>query len=126
MVDNYAGNRGRSDPRISPRLAELGGLPPVLTQLGSSEILLDDSRRVARKISAAGGQVTLDIWSGMPHVWHLFAGWEPEGRKVIVKVGRFVQAQSDRQDKPEPCKQNRSNGMNGWSLLRRKPVAADR
>lgn len=95
MAGNYVGDTDRSDPRLSPYLADLGGLPPLLIHVGSSEILLDDSRRVAQKITSAGGQVTLDIWPGMPHVWHLFAGLIPEGRRAIVKLGEFIERHSN-------------------------------
>lgn len=95
MAGNYVGDTDRSDPRLSPCLADLGGLPPLLVHVGSSEILLDDSRRVAQKITSTGGQVTLDIWPGMPHVWHLFAGLIPEGRQAIVKLGEFVERHSN-------------------------------
>lgn len=52
----------------SPLHGELGGLPPLLLAAGSAEVLADDARRFA---AAAGSQVTLDVYEGMPHVFHL-------------------------------------------------------
>ncbi|MEL0083909.1 MAG: alpha/beta hydrolase [Gammaproteobacteria bacterium] len=93
MADHYVGDQQRSDPRISPCFAELGGLPPLLVHVGDSEILLDDARRVVEKITASGGAATLEVWKGMPHVWHMFAALLPEGRQAITKIGGFIQAQ---------------------------------
>ncbi len=92
MAKLYAGDAPLSDPGLSPCFADLSGLPPMLIQVGSTEILLDDSRRVVEKITAAGGNATIDIWKGMPHVWHLFAPQIPEGRQAIDQLSKFVLA----------------------------------
>jgi len=79
-------------PLLSPLYADLRGLPPLLIQASDTEILLDDARRLAKKAQAAQVAVTLDIWEDMPHCWHLFAKFLPEGRAAIEKVGKFVRA----------------------------------
>ncbi|MBL4908362.1 MAG: alpha/beta hydrolase [Sneathiella sp.] len=89
---HYCGDRDKSDPRISPLFADLKGLPPLLLQVGSTEILLDDSRRVHEKISSHGGSSRLDIWPKMMHVWHLAAMFVPEGRRAIKEMGAFMNA----------------------------------
>ncbi|RLA03015.1 MAG: alpha/beta hydrolase [Gammaproteobacteria bacterium] len=94
MAGNYIGEQDASDPRISPCLGDLNDLPPLLVQVGSSEILLDDSRRVANKIITNDGQATLEVWDGMPHVWQMFASLVPEGRQAITRIGQFIQAKS--------------------------------
>ncbi|MGW2198888.1 alpha/beta hydrolase, partial [Streptosporangium sp. NPDC001682] len=54
----------------SPLHGELDGLPPLLLAVGSKEVMLDDARRFAEAVSAAGGNVCLDIYDGMPHAFH--------------------------------------------------------
>jgi acetyl esterase/lipase len=84
-----------ADPRTpyaSPVFGDLAGLPPVLIQVGSDEMLLDDSLRIAEKLRSAGGQVELEIWPRMPHGWHLYARILPEGQRAIRRIGEFVQA----------------------------------
>ncbi|WP_279582895.1 alpha/beta hydrolase [Fodinicola feengrottensis] len=54
----------------SPIYGELGGLSPILLAVGADELLLDDSRRFAAAAEAAGTPVTLDIYQGLPHVFH--------------------------------------------------------
>ncbi len=77
-------------PLASPVYADLTGLPPTLLQVGSTEILLDDATRFARRAQAAGVSVTLDIWQGMFHFWQAFAAELPEGRQAIDRIGAFV------------------------------------
>ncbi len=90
MAKMYLGGADPRDPLASPLLAELHGLPPLLIQVGTAETLMDDSDRVAEKVKAAGGQVTLEHWDDMVHAWPLFAPVLPEGREAIEKIGAFV------------------------------------
>jgi acetyl esterase/lipase len=59
-------------------------------QAGSTEVLLDDTRRVADKARAAGVEVELHIWPKMPHVWPIFAPFLPESRRALDDAARFV------------------------------------
>ncbi|MBL4821224.1 MAG: alpha/beta hydrolase [Gammaproteobacteria bacterium] len=92
FTDCYLGDADVRDPLLSPCFADLSGLPPLLVQVGSTEVLYDDARRVVEKVLAAGGQAELDAWTGMPHIWQAFAAKLPEGRAAIVKIGQFIQA----------------------------------
>ena len=86
----YIGTGDPRDPLISPVHASLDGLPPLLIQVGSDEILLSDSTRLADNSRQAGVEVQLDEWEGMWHVWHLFAGRMPEGRRAVEEIGAFI------------------------------------
>jgi acetyl esterase/lipase len=86
----YAGRNPLSHPLISPLYADLHGLPPMFIQVGSDEILLDDSTRLAARAQAAGVDVTLEIWEGMWHGWHAFAPHLPEATRAMEKVGVFI------------------------------------
>ena len=78
-------------PYASPLYGDQAGLPPTLIQVGSDEILLDDSVRMAKKLRAAGCQVEIEIWPRMPHVWQVYARMLPEARQAVARIGTFVQ-----------------------------------
>jgi monoterpene epsilon-lactone hydrolase len=86
----YLGDRDPKAPLASPIFADLSGLPPMHVMVGSGEILLSDAERFVDQINAAGGSANLTIWDGMPHVFPLFAGLIPEGRKGVEEIGTFV------------------------------------
>ena len=82
-----------ADPRdayASPLYGDPKGLPPTLFQVGSDEILLDDSVRMHERMAHAGCDVTLEAWPRMPHVWHAFAPLLPEAGQAITRVGDFI------------------------------------
>jgi acetyl esterase/lipase len=88
-----------TDPRTplaSPLYADLHGLPPLLILVGSDERLLSDATRLAAKAEAAGVTVTLEVWDRMQHGWHILAGFLPEGRQAIARIGEFIQVGSGR------------------------------
>ena len=92
LVRNYCAGADPRDPYISPIYGDPAGLPPTLIQAGSDEILRDDAVRAADKMRGAGCQVELELWERMPHVWHLYAGFVPEGRRALARLGEFLQA----------------------------------
>jgi monoterpene epsilon-lactone hydrolase len=81
-----------TDPRISPLYADFPRVSPVLIQVSTTEVLRDDSGRMAARLRAAGGVVTLSEWKDAPHVWQMFDGYIPEARAALREVTRFVQA----------------------------------
>jgi monoterpene epsilon-lactone hydrolase len=87
----YLGPEGNPDhPLASPLYGEHSGLPPLLILVGTEEMLLDDSRRVAERAKNVGVEVTLEIWDGMFHVWPFFAAILLEGQSAIDRVGQYV------------------------------------
>lgn len=85
----YAGDVPLTSPLISPLYADLENLPPLLIQVGTNEILLDDAKRIADKARQAGVEVTLEIWEGLFHVFHLF-GFLPETQKATQQIVDFL------------------------------------
>ncbi len=79
-------------PLASPLYANLTGLPPLLIQVGSAEVLLDDATRLAARAAEADVAVQLEVWPRMPHVWHGFGFMLSEGRDAIAVAGAFVSA----------------------------------
>ncbi len=93
MVEAYVGVDGdRKAPLASPLFADLSGLPPLLLQVGTAEVLLDDSTRLAERAEAAGVDVTLKVWQDMFHVWHAFAELLPEGMEATQELADYVNA----------------------------------
>ena len=78
------------DPFISPLHADLGGLPPILIQVGGDETLLDDSVELDARARAAGVDVTLEIVPEMQHVFHFLAGRAPEADESIRRMVAWV------------------------------------
>ena len=80
-----------ADPLVSPIFADLCGLPPLLIQAGSHEVLLDDATRLAVKAAADDVAVILDITPGVPHVFQAFAALLDEGDAALNRAARFIQ-----------------------------------
>lgn len=89
----YVGGADAADPLISPIFGDLRGLPPVLIQVGSNEILLSDAIRLAERAALSDVAVTLDVTPGVPHVFQGFAGFLDEGGAALDRATDFVQAQ---------------------------------
>jgi acetyl esterase/lipase len=90
LLQHYIGQNDPRSPLLSPLYADLRGLPPMLIQVGSDEILLSDSTRLAQRAQAAGVPVTLQEWPGM---WHVFQAWSPylpEANQAVQEIGRFI------------------------------------
>lgn len=86
----YIGEASPTHPYLSPLYADLRGLPPLLIQAGSTEVLLDDARRVAERARASGVSVELEVWPKMPHVWQLWAPFVPEAKSALEHAAQFV------------------------------------
>ena len=86
----YLGGADPRAPLAAPLYADLRGLPPLLIQVGDSEVLLDDSTRLAGVAREAGVEVQMDVWDDMIHVWHVFAPILPEGKQAIKQAGDFI------------------------------------
>jgi epsilon-lactone hydrolase len=87
----YLGPASALEPLASPLYAELHALPPCLIFVSNSEVLLDDSLRIAAKACAAGGHVELHAWDDLPHVWPVMVGLLPEARTALKLIVEFAQ-----------------------------------
>jgi acetyl esterase/lipase len=88
LVRCYLAGADPTIPYASPLYGDTGGLPPVLIQVGSDEILRDDAVRMAEKLRHP--QSRLEVWPRMPHVWQLFVPVLPEAHQAIARIGEFV------------------------------------
>lgn len=78
-ADLYAGGTAKTDPLLSPLYGDLAGLPPLVLHVSDSELLRDDTLRLAERARTAGIPARLRLWHGLPHAWPNFAGLMPEG-----------------------------------------------
>jgi monoterpene epsilon-lactone hydrolase len=90
MASNYIGDNDPCSPLISPIYADLRGISPLLIHVGSDEMLLDDSTRIAEKAKNAEVDVTLKIYDQMWHAWHLNVRLMPEAKNAIEELGSFI------------------------------------
>jgi len=90
LAKAYLGDTDPRTPLASPLYADLTGLPPLLIQVGTAEVLFDDATRLADRARAAGVDVILEPWDDMIHVWHVFAAILPEGQQAIDRIGEFI------------------------------------
>jgi acetyl esterase/lipase len=88
----YLAGQDPSQPLLSPAvLADLTGFPPMLLQVGTNELLLDDSTRFAARATAAGVSVILDITADVPHVFQAFAGGSlDEADQALDRAALFI------------------------------------
>jgi len=92
-VPEYVGRTDASDPRISPIYGDLGGLPPLLIQVGSHEILLSDALRLASRAAMDEVPVTLEVTPGVPHVFQGYAALLDEGGAALDRASTFLKTQ---------------------------------
>lgn len=86
----YLGETAADDPGASPLFADLSGLPPVLLQVGSTELLVDDARRVESAIRAAGGACELVEYPDALHCWQMMDGLVPEATRALDEAAQFL------------------------------------
>jgi acetyl esterase/lipase len=99
-VADYAGAADAASPAMSPLFADLSGIAPLLIQVGSYEVLLDDATRLAAAAAAADVDVQLDVTSGVQHVFQAYSGLLDESDAAVARTTAFLQAHlvvSDRQ-----------------------------
>ncbi len=98
FAERYAAGQPLDHPGISPLFADLAGLPPILVQVGSDEILLSDSTRLVEAVRATGGTIDLDVKADMWHVFQAFAGMMPEATTALVEAAAFIRVKTPASD----------------------------
>jgi epsilon-lactone hydrolase len=92
-VPDYTAGQDAALPLISPLFADLSGLPPLIIQAGTHEVLLDDALRLARRAATADVAVTLDVTPGVPHVFQAYHQILDEAAAALDRAGQFLSAQ---------------------------------
>jgi len=91
-VPDYTAGHDAAVGLISPIFADLSGLPPLIIQAGTHEVLLDDAVRLARQAATADVEVTLDITPRVPHVFQTFYPVLDEAVAALDRAGQFLSA----------------------------------
>jgi epsilon-lactone hydrolase len=88
---DYLAGADPATPLASPLFASLTGLPPLLIQVGTADLLLSDAERLAAAAAEAGAEVSLEVGAGLPHVYQLLLG-TPEAAAATGRIGQFLRA----------------------------------
>jgi acetyl esterase/lipase len=91
-VTDYTAGQDAASGLISPVFADLFGLPPLIIQAGTHEVLLDDAVRLAQQAITADVEVTLDITPGVPHVFQAYHPILDEATAALDRAGQFLSA----------------------------------
>ncbi len=91
-VTDYTAGHDAALGLISPVFADLSGLPPLIIQAGTHEVLLDDAVRLARQAAIADVAVTLDITPGVPHVFQAYSPILDEAAAALDRAGQLLSA----------------------------------
>jgi acetyl esterase/lipase len=91
-VADYTSGQDAALGLISPIFADLSGLPPLIIQAGTHEVLLDDALRLADVAANADVEVTLDITPGVPHVFQAYYPFLDEAGAALDRAGQFLSA----------------------------------
>ena len=88
--DTYLQGRDAADPGASPLLGDLGRLPRTLVQASAVEAARPDAEALGQRMDDA----TVELWDGLHHVWHIFAGRAPVADAALARVAAFLRAAS--------------------------------
>tara|TARA_B110000008_G_scaffold44140_1_gene41919 strand:+ start:2277 stop:3197 length:921 start_codon:yes stop_codon:yes gene_type:complete len=80
----------RKNPYASPLYGDFNDFPPMLIQVGTREVLLDDSKKLSEKAKLDGCDVELEIWDDMIHIFQGFAPFLPEANRALKSIGSFI------------------------------------
>ena len=94
MAKAYLGGKDLRTPLASPLYADLKGLPPMLIQVGTAEVLLDDSSRLAERARQAGVEVVYEPWENMIHVWQIFVPMLDESKQAVARIGEYIRSKT--------------------------------
>jgi acetyl esterase/lipase len=86
----YLGDHDPRDPFVSPVFGEWSGMPPLLIQVGDTEVLMDDAALLASVAAESGVEVTHHVYADMPHVWQVSYPAYPETVEAVEEMAAFI------------------------------------
>jgi epsilon-lactone hydrolase len=86
----YLNGKSPRLPEASPIFGDLQGLPPLLIQASTTELLFDEAEQLQKKAAKSGVDCTLSAYPGLPHVWQMFVGLMPEANAALKEIAGFV------------------------------------
>jgi acetyl esterase/lipase len=91
-VEGYLAGHPIDDPIVSPLRADLSGLPPLLIQTATGDMVLDESRALAARAAAQGVDARIEVYPADTHVFHVFWPFLPEAADALQQAGEFIRA----------------------------------
>ena len=91
LLDWYLDGHPVDDPLVAPLRADLTGLPPLLIQAGTGDVLVDDARNLADRARDHGVDVELELYPVDTHSFQLFWSFLPEAADALHSAGQFIQ-----------------------------------
>lgn len=95
MAGFFLGGAAADAPLASPVFADVTGLPPIMIQIGESEVMLSDALRLATHLAESGVRVTLESWPGMFHAWHFMGNKQPQAMAALRSSAAFIASALD-------------------------------
>ena len=95
FADMYLQSQDATNPKASPLYARLDDLPPIRIDVGNDEVLLADSIRYADRARAAGVEITLSVWEGMPHAFQSSLGQFLAAERSVIAISDFLRQRLD-------------------------------
>lgn len=92
---SYLNGHDPNDPLVSPLYGSFTGLPPIQIHVGTSEVLLDDTRRYAKRAHAEGVDVTVHVWEGMTHVFPGNVGTLNAAEVALSIIATFLKSKTN-------------------------------
>jgi epsilon-lactone hydrolase len=86
----YLNGKSPRLPEASPIFGDLQGLPPLLIQASTTELLFDEAEQLQKKAAKSGVDCTLSAYPGLPHAWQMFVGLMPEANAALKEIAGFV------------------------------------
>jgi epsilon-lactone hydrolase len=86
----YIGDHPADDPLLSPLVADPAGLPPLLIQAATGDVIATDARGLAERAAESGVEAVLELYPVDTHVFQLFWSFLPEAREAMIKIGEFT------------------------------------
>lgn len=99
LARTFLGNELATHPDASPVFADVRGLSPTLIQMGENEVMLDGGIALASRLAEQRVRTTLEVWPGMFHVWHAFAGLLPEADEALDNAVAFIEREFRRNER---------------------------
>lgn len=90
MANYYLAGHNPDDPDVSPLNGAFDGAPPVWLAVSDSEILYDDSMRMAARLEEQKVSVTMHVAHDLPHVWPIFHNVLPEARSTLRDLAQWI------------------------------------
>jgi epsilon-lactone hydrolase len=88
----YLGGISGRHPDASPLYGPVDTMPPLLLHVGSTELLLDDTRRFHERVRGCGRRSELVVFDQAPHCWQMVVPWLPEARQSLRAAAAFISA----------------------------------